>query len=136
MKKSLKTKVIDWATQRNIFTHSSALAQFRVFEEEVNELKQWFHTFQTLQTQNRNDKPSIDAKTHAYNELVDAFGDVIVTMINTGHFLKIDIDDALHHAYKEISKRTEGAINPKTGKWDKNLRPLASSHEPNEAEGM
>jgi uncharacterized protein YabN with tetrapyrrole methylase and pyrophosphatase domain len=67
---------------------------------------------------------------------VDAFGDVQVTMINVGEFLKIDVDDALLHAYNVIKQRTEGAINPETGKWDKSIRPMASNHEPNELEGM
>jgi hypothetical protein len=62
----LKQKVIDWADERNIFTHSTVDAQFKVFEEEVNELKEAYFEYRKLQESASNDKESIQRKMQVY----------------------------------------------------------------------
>lgn len=83
----LINKTIQWGKDKGIFEKSSPLKQYEKTQEEVDELKQAL-------TENNKE------------EIVDAIGDIIVTLILQAEMNGLDIKDCLQSAYDVISKRT------------------------------
>lgn len=139
MKTRLDVKrVIQWATDRGILTHSTLQAQHTKFLEEVEELKEAIVDYEILKNVENIDQKQIDKKMEAYQNIIDAIGDIQVTLIIQAEILKIDYDHCLNYVLPIIEKRT-GKIDPVTKMWvkdDPNKVKLASSKEPNELEGM
>ena len=90
----LEQEVIDWADDRGIFVGSTPLLQFSKTFEEVNELYDGILKGES-------------------DEIKDAIGDVIVTLIIQAQMWGLSAEDCLHHAYKNICKRTGKIVNGK-----------------------
>ena len=87
----LKEKVLNWASERGILQNGSAIAQLTKTEEEVAELREAIEN---------EDKDA----------MVDAYGDVLVTLIIGAEIAGLDLMDCLEAAYEEIKDRT-GYLN-------------------------
>lgn len=98
----LKTKVEEWAKDKDLLHEENAEKQFMKFIEEVFEFKSemdvYFDGAETLKSLNKE-----------YME--DEMGDIFVTLIILCNQLGIDPVECLEMAYKKISKRTGKTIN-------------------------
>ena len=93
-------EIIDWADDRGIFEQSTASLQFSKTLEEVNELYDGIM------------EGDVD-------EIGDAIGDVIVTLIIQAQMWGLSATDCLKGVYKEISKRQGKMVNGKFVKEEK-----------------
>ena len=84
--REIELQVIRWAEARRIVPNSTALAQAIKTHEELGELLSALH---------RCNK----------EEAIDAYGDILVTLIIGADLAGIDLVDALGHAYKQIQHR-------------------------------
>lgn len=91
---NLEQEVIEWADDRGIFEKSTPLLQFSKTMEEVNELYDGILAGET-------------------EEIKDAIGDVMVTLIIQANMWGLSAEDCLHHAYKSICARTGKIVNGK-----------------------
>lgn len=78
--------VLRWAEDRKIIPRSTAMAQAIKTHEELGEL---------LSALLRGNK----------DEVLDAYGDILVTLIIGADLAGIDLVDALNHAYDQIKHR-------------------------------
>jgi len=83
----LEADVIDWANARQIILNSTPAAQATKTLEEVRELID-----------------AIDQDNRA--EMVDAYGDILVTLIIGSQIAKLDLIQCLEGAYETIKDRT------------------------------
>ena len=83
----LEALVIAWATQKGIIENGTAIAQASKTIEEVNEL---------VDAIIKDDK----------GEIVDALGDILVTIIIQAEMQGLKLTECLESAYNVISKRT------------------------------
>jgi len=84
-------KVIQWAEQRGIVQHSTGLAQAKKTQEELDEL--------------------VDALTKGDREAtIDAYGDILVTLIVGCACEDLDLVECLEHAHNQIKDR-RGFLN-------------------------
>ena len=60
-------------------------------------------------------------------EIVDALADLIILSTNHIEQMGYDLDLVMKETVKEISSRT-GAVNPETGKWEKDTSPEAQAN--------
>ena len=60
------------------------------------------------------------------HEVIDALADIIVLSANHIGQMGYDLDLVMKEVVKEISSRT-GAVNPATGKWEKDISPEAQA---------
>ena len=99
----LETKVLEWADDKGILEKATPLAQAEKTLEEVQELleavnaqekKHYFFT-------NTKGKEVITA-----DEIKDALGDILVTIIIGAELQGLKLEDCLESAYNVISKRT------------------------------
>lgn len=84
--REVERDVVMWAEARQIIPNSTALAQAIKTHEELGELLSALH---------RGDRA----------EVVDAYGDVLVTLIVGASLAGVDLVDALECAYGEIRER-------------------------------
>lgn len=84
--REVELQVIRWAEDRRIIPNSTALAQAIKTHEELGELLSALH---------RGNKA----------EALDAYGDILVTLIIGADLAGVDIIDALGHAYDQIKNR-------------------------------
>lgn len=98
----LITKVIAWANERNIIQGSSVIKQLDKTSEEFNEL-------QRAVALHINPLAS-DYEEH-FAEVVDAFGDILVTLIIAAKMLDIDLYGALSAAWNQIKDRKGRLVN-------------------------
>jgi NTP pyrophosphatase (non-canonical NTP hydrolase) len=82
----LTSQIQFWANKRDILAKDNAPKQFMKFIEESGELSSAIL---------KNNQP----------EVVDSFGDVLVTLIILAEQLNYDLVDCLNHAYDEIKDR-------------------------------
>jgi NTP pyrophosphatase (non-canonical NTP hydrolase) len=101
--KELEPLVIEWAKEKGILEKATPLAQARKTEEEVNELLEacvaqhgGFATF-------TNSKGKL---VSTEEEILDALGDILVTIIIGAELQGLKLEDCLESAYNVISKRT------------------------------
>lgn len=98
----LKTKVEEWAKDKDLLHEENAEKQFMKFIEEVFEFKSemdvYFDGAETLKSLNKE-----------YME--DEMGDIFVTLIILCNQLGIDPVECLEMAYKKISKRKGKTLN-------------------------
>ena len=107
MIESLEQEVIKWAKEKGIFTNSNPLKQFSKTLEEVQELGD------ALEEQLFLDKlhakgmeyHSFEAQFNNQNEIEDAIGDIIVTLIIQAKMQNVSLGACLHSAYNVIKKR-------------------------------
>lgn len=83
----LEALVIVWAEQKRILEKGTPKAQCRKTKEEVNELYEAIC---------KNDK----------EEIIDALGDILVTIIIQAEMQGLKLTECLESAYNVISKRT------------------------------
>ena len=83
----LEALVIAWATQKGIFENGTYKAQAEKTKEEVEEL---------ITAIKNNDRV----------EVVDALGDILVTIIIQAEMQGVSLTECLESAYNVISKRT------------------------------
>jgi len=88
----LQERVIAWAAARRIIPNSTPMAQALKTAEEAVELLQALHKQDT-------------------KEVIDAYGDVLVTVIIGAELYGIDIVGCLEAAYDEIKDR-KGTLGP------------------------
>lgn len=88
----LKTKVEEWADDKDLIRFENRFKQFEKVVEEVFELKE-----EMIQNNKKNTKLE--------------FGDVIVTLIILSNQLNIDFVECLEMAYGKISKRKGKTID-------------------------
>ena len=81
-----------WAKERGIYKKGNSHTQYVKLQEEAGELAKALLN---------NDKA----------EIKDAIGDIVVVLTNLAHLEKLDIEDCIDAAYKEISNRTGKMIN-------------------------
>ena len=84
--RDLELQVIRWAEARRIVPNSTPLAQAIKTHEELGELLSALHR--------RNE-----------SDTIDAYGDILVTLIIGADLAGIDLIDALAHAYDQIKDR-------------------------------
>ena len=82
----VEIEVLRWAEQRRIIPNSNAMSQAIKTHEELGELLSALH-------RNKRD------------EIIDAYGDILVTLIIGADLVNVDLVDALNHAYKQIKNR-------------------------------
>ena len=88
----LEPLVIAWATEKGIFEKGNPIAQLNKTIEEVDEL------YVAIQDNNRE-------------EIIDAIGDILVTIIIQAEMQGLSLIDCLESAYNVISKRTGKMVN-------------------------
>ena len=88
----LEELVEKWAEEKGIFEKATTIKQAEKTLEEVEEL---------IQAINNNDR----------EEVIDALGDILVTIIIQAKMQNLDLIDCLDSAYNIISKRTGNMIN-------------------------
>lgn len=90
--KSLERKVLEWANDKGILQKSNPLKQHDKTQEEVDEL---------LQALKDNDQ----------DEIIDAIGDITVTLIIQSELNGLNFLNCVQSAYNVISKRTGKMID-------------------------
>jgi NTP pyrophosphatase (non-canonical NTP hydrolase) len=95
---STEFAVMQWAKDRGIYENGTALGQAKKTLEEVGEL---------LVAVASNDR----------EEIADAIGDVMVTLVNVGVLCDLDLRQCFYNAYKIIEPR-KGYMN-KAGQFVK-----------------
>lgn len=106
--KELEKKVIEWADNKGILDKATPLAQARKTEEEVNEL------LEAVGHQQNGEKTFVNSKGKLVNtkdEVIDALGDVLVTIIIGAELQGLQLENCLQSAYDVISKRTGKMID-------------------------
>jgi NTP pyrophosphatase (non-canonical NTP hydrolase) len=88
----LKKKVLVWAKDKGILDNATPMSQFIKTLEEVSELGTAI---------NANDR----------DEIIDAIGDIAVTLIIQAELNGLDFDQCLESAYNVIAKRKGTMIN-------------------------
>ena len=104
----LETKVLDWADDRGILDKATPLAQARKTEEEVHEL------IEACVAQQNGNETFTNSKGKLVNtkeELKDALGDILVTIIIGAELQGLNLEDCLESAYNVISKRSGKMID-------------------------
>lgn len=106
--KELEKLVLDWANDKGILNKATPLTQAHKTEEEVHEL------IEACVAQQNGNETFINSKGKLVNtkeELKDALGDILITVIIGVEMQKLDLVDCLESAYNVISKRTGKMIN-------------------------
>lgn len=98
----LKENVILWADEKGIFEKGNPLAQAEKGIEEANELKDAIFADENGLSNFYNSKQQL---CNTKNEIKDAIGDRLITLIISSKFADLDILDCLESAYKIISNR-------------------------------
>jgi len=88
----LESAVQQWAADKGILEKATPMAQALKTLEECTEL---------CTSINKNDKP----------EIIDAIGDIMVTLIIQCKMQSLSLEECLESAYNVISKRTGKMIN-------------------------
>lgn len=97
--RELIDNVIQWANDRNIIEGSTSIKQLDKTSEEFNELQRAVGMYTLTEDDNW------------LEDVLDGFGDVLVTLIIAAKQLDIDLEDALAAAYEEIRHRKGKLIN-------------------------
>lgn len=105
--RTLINNVIQWANDRNIIEGSTAIKQLDKTSEEFNELQRAVAVQQYVLS---GDEGYLLSE-NITGDVVDAYGDILVTLIISAHQLGIDLEDALESAWLEIKDRKGKLIN-------------------------
>ena len=101
----LETKVLEWADDKGILEKATPLAQAKKTLEEVNEL------IFALTLKDKYDVEELESFSgetvfDTNEEIKDALGDILVTIIIGAKLQGLKLEDCLESAYNVISKRT------------------------------
>ena len=97
-------KVISWANDRNIIQGSTAIKQLDKTSEEFNELQRAVAAIPYKQ-EYYLDLGYGPYAEEVYDDVDDAFGDILVTLIIAAAILKRDLPTCLEKAYDVIKDR-------------------------------
>lgn len=101
--RELETLVLEWANEKQILDKATPMAQANKTLEELGELQE------ALFYQSHGDDKYINSKdveVYTREEIQDAFGDILVTIIIGAKLQNLDLLECLESAYNVISKRT------------------------------
>lgn len=104
----LEPLVIQWAENKGILALATPFAQAKKTEEETNEL------IEACLAQQGGFETFVNSKGKLVNtqeELKDALGDILVTIIIGAELQGLKLEDCLEAAYNVISKRKGSMIN-------------------------
>lgn len=104
----LETLVIDWAREKGILDKATPLAQAEKTFEEVQELIEAVEVQEEGLEEFENSKGK---KVNTKEEIKDALGDILVTIIIGAELQGLKLTDCLESAYNVISKRTGKMVN-------------------------
>lgn len=99
----LELKVLDWADDKGILDKATPYAQAKKTVEEVEEL------MEAVEAQLKGKIEFVNSKGKIVNteeEIKDALGDILVTIIIGAELQGLQLEDCLQSAYDVISKRT------------------------------
>lgn len=103
--RELIDNVIQWAEDRNIIEGSTVVKQLDKTSEEFNELQRAVGALPyTVGSKEQSE---------VRDEVVDAYGDVLITLIISAEMMDIDLEYALAQAYEVIRHRKGKLINGK-----------------------
>lgn len=106
----LEALVISWAEQKGIFEKGNPEAQCDKTLEEVYELKEALEA-QSIGLKNFKNIKGKNVLTS--EEIKDALGDILVTIIIQAEMQGLKLEDCLQSAYNVISKRTGKMVEGK-----------------------
>lgn len=106
--KELESLIIKWAEDKKILEKATPLTQARKTEEEVHEL---IEACVAQQNGNETFINSKGKKVNTQEELQDALGDILVTIIIGAEMQGLKLENCLESAYNIISKRTGKMLN-------------------------
>ena len=104
----LEIKVIDWAEDKQIFSKATRSKQFDKTQEEVTELKEAITKIEFIygKLNYPRNKYLTQIEIDAHLEIMDAIGDIILTLIIQAKMNGVNIQRCLQLAYEEIKDRT------------------------------
>lgn len=105
----LKTKVEEWAKDKDLLHSDNAEKQFMKFIEEVFEFKWEMHNL--INYKKYCEERAKRLPKHAAKNMKDEMGDIFVTLIVLCNQLGIDCVECLEMAYEKISKRKGKTID-------------------------
>ena len=116
--RELINNVIQWAADRDILNVSNALKHLDKTSEELNELQralgQWYMLDELVTCDVITPTSAVKQTQHEVElEVMDAYGDILVTLIIAARLDGIDIQDALASAWNTIKDRKGRLINGK-----------------------
>ena len=116
--RELINNVIQWAADRDILNGSNALKQLDKTSEELNELQralgQWYMLDALVACDAITPTSAVKQTQHEVElEVMDAYGDILVTLIIAARLDGIDIQDALASAWNTIKDRKGRLVNGK-----------------------
>ncbi len=88
----VEMKVVQWGEARGIVQNSTAKAQAKKTQEELNEL------FEAIEANDRE-------------AMIDAYGDILVTLVMGCACTDLDLVSCFKHAYEQIKDR-KGHLTP------------------------
>lgn len=99
----LEVKVLEWAKVKGILDKATALTQIEKTQEELNETREalFWNSKNCLQYENSKGK-----LVNTKEEILDGYGDQLVTLIIGAEMNGLKLTDCLEAAYNVISKRT------------------------------
>jgi NTP pyrophosphatase (non-canonical NTP hydrolase) len=103
MYQELEAKVLVWAKEKGILDKATPLAQCDKTFEEVEELCEALE-YQSINIESFTN--SKDKEVNTKEEIKDALGDILVTIIIQAEMQGLKLEDCLQSAYDVISKRT------------------------------
>lgn len=104
----LEKNVLDWADDKGILDKATPMAQAKKTLEEVEEL------LEAVNAQAFRKETFVNSKGKVVNteeEIKDALGDILVTIIIGAELQGLKLEDCLQSAYDVISKRTGKMID-------------------------
>ena len=116
--RELINNVIQWAADRDILNGSNALKQLDKTSEELNELQralgQWYMLDSLVACDVIAPTSAVKQTQHEVElEVMDAYGDILVTLIIAAKMDGIDLQDALASAWNTIKDRKGRLVNGK-----------------------
>ena len=116
--RGLINNVIQWASDRDILSGSNPFKQLDKTSEELNELQralaQWYLLDDLVANREVLMTEAIkEASTKAEAEVVDAYGDVLVTLIIAARMDGLDLEEALAAAWNTIKDRRGRLVDGK-----------------------
>lgn len=111
----LENCVVQWAKDRNILDGSNAIDQLSKTLEECGELLNALNTMERFDPEKDPNINDVDDMIDKYKDLeediMDAYGDILVTLIIGMHQSRLNMDRCLAHAYDQIKDRKGKMIN-------------------------
>lgn len=115
----LEPLILDWAKNRNILHAGNSYQQYAKFMEEANEILIALNKKELVIkeagkldiTDERERSLFRKLRIENENELKDAFGDTLVTLIILAGQNGLRLEESLEYAYNEIKDRTGKTVN-------------------------